>query len=136
MAATVTGAEAIEWNLDDLYARPDDPRFDADLESAHADAKTFRERYHGKVAELDAAALAEATAEMERIRSVVTRAEVYAELRFAADTSDESRGALAQRAREQATAVDTQLLFFELEWVAVDDARADEILDDPAIERY
>jgi oligoendopeptidase F len=136
MAATVTGAEAIEWNLDDLYTRPDDPRFEADLESALADAKAFRERYHGQVAQLDPAALAEATAEMERIRSVVTRAEVYAELRFAADTSDEARGALAQRAREQATAIDTQLLFFELEWVAVDDARADEILGDAAIERY
>jgi oligoendopeptidase F len=136
MAATVTGAEAVEWNLDDLYASPGDPRFDADLEAALADAKVFRERYHGKVAELDAAVLVDATTEMERIRSVVTRAEVYAELRFAADTSDSSRGALAQRAREQATAIDTQLLFFELEWVAVDDARADELLGDPALARY
>ena len=31
MATTVTGAEHVEWNLDDLYTRPDDPRFDADV---------------------------------------------------------------------------------------------------------
>ena len=115
---------------------PDDPSFAADLEGALADAKAFRERYRGKVAGLDADGLAEATAESERIRSVITRAETYAELRFAADTSDETRGALAQRAREQATAIDTQLLFFDLEWVDVDDARAEELLADEALSHY
>jgi oligoendopeptidase F len=136
VAATVTGAEAVEWNLDDLYSGPEDPRYQADLDAALADAKAFRERYHGQVAGLDAAGLAEATAENERIRSVITRAETYAELRFAADTSDETRGALAQRARERSTAIDTQLLFFDLEWVAVDDARADALLADEALSHY
>ncbi len=136
MAATVTGAEAVEWNLDDLYLGPDDPRLPGDLEGALADAKVFRERYRGKLGELDAGGLNEATAETERIRSVVTRAEAFAELRYAADTSDESRGALAQRAREQATAIETELLFFELEWVEVDDDRAEELLADPALAHY
>jgi oligoendopeptidase F len=136
VATTVTGAEAVEWNLDDLYSGPADPRFAADLESAVADARAFRERYRGAVAELDAAGLFDATAETERIRSAVTRAETFAELRFAADTSDETRGALAQRAREQGTAVETELLFFELEWVGLDDARAEELLADPALAHY
>jgi len=136
VAATVTGAEAVEWNLDDLYLGPDDPRFAADLDSALAEAKAFRERYRGRVAELDAAGLNEATVESERIRSVVTRAQAYAELRYAADTSEEARGALAQRAREQGTAIETELLFFELEWVEVDDDRAEQLLDDPALAHY
>ena len=50
VATTVTGAEAVEWNLDDLYVGPDDPRLPADLESGLAAAKAFRERYRGKVA--------------------------------------------------------------------------------------
>ena len=136
MAATLTGAEAVEWNLDDLYLGPDDPRLPGDLEGALADARAFRERYRGRVAELDAAQLDEATAESERIHSVVTRAQTYAELRYAADTSDESRGALAQRAREQGTANETELLFFELEWVEVDDDRAEQVLADPALAHY
>ncbi len=136
MATTTTGAEAVEWDLGDLYAAPDDPRFGSDLEQALADANAFRERYHGKVAGLDAAALAGAVTELERIESLATRAGVYAELRFTADTSDETRGALAQKAREQATAVETQLLFFDLEWVGVDDDRAEEVLADPALERW
>jgi oligoendopeptidase F len=136
VAATVTGAEAVEWNLADLYSGPDDPQFAADLDGALGHAKAFRERYHGKVADLDAARLNDAIAELERIHSVVTRAEVFAELRFAADTSDESRGALAQHAREQATAIETQLLFFELEWVGVDDERAERLLGDEALAHY
>ncbi|MGZ4389965.1 MAG: M3 family oligoendopeptidase [Gaiellaceae bacterium] len=136
MAATVTGAEAVEWNLDDLYTSPDDPRFAADLDGALEDAKALRERYRGKVAELDAAGLNGAVAELEEVRSAVTRAETFAELRYAADTSDETRGALAQRAREQATAIETELLFFELEWVELDDARAEELLADAALAHY
>jgi oligoendopeptidase F len=136
VAATVTGAETVEWNLDDLYAAPDDPQLAGDLETALRDAKAFRERYRGRIAELDAAGLNEATAESERIHSVVTRAQTYAELRYAADTSDESRGALAQRAREQGTAIETELLFFELEWVEVEDNRAEELLADPALAKY
>jgi oligoendopeptidase F len=136
VAATVTGAEAVEWNLDDLYLGPDDPRLAADLESALADAKAFRERYRGKLGELDAAGLNEATAEAERIHSVVTRAQAYAQLRYAADTSDEARGALAQRAQEQGTAIETEMLFFELEWVGVDDDRAEQLLADPALAHY
>ena len=136
MAATVTGAESVEWNLDDLYAGPDDPRLSGDLESALADARAFNERFHGRVGELAAAELAGAVAELERISSVVARAQAFAELRFTADTSDEARGALAQRAREQATAVETELLFFELEWAALDDDAADALLNDRAVERY
>jgi oligoendopeptidase F len=136
VAATVTGAEAVEWDLGDLYSGPDDPQFAADLDGALGHAKAFRERYHGKIAGLDAVGLADATSELERIRSIAARAEVFAELRFAADTSDESRGRLAQHAREQSTAIGTQLLFFELEWVGVDDARAEELLGDEALSHY
>ena len=137
MATTVpTGAEAVEWDLDDLYTGADDPRLRADMDGAVAAAREFRERYHGRIGGLDAAALFEATAEYERIRTTVSRVHAFAYLRFAAETSDEARGALLQQARELATAVETELLFFELEWAAADDAHADRVLADPAIEPY
>ena len=74
MATTeITGAEEVAWDLSDLYEAIDDPRIDADIEQAEADAAAFRERYHGKVAQLDAGGLAEAVAEYERIESSVVR---------------------------------------------------------------
>ena len=52
MSTTVTGAEAVEWNLADLYESPDDPRLQEDLSEASTAATAFRERYRGKLGEL------------------------------------------------------------------------------------
>src|SRR3712207_7204740 len=55
---------------------------------------------------------------------------------FSTDTADSARGALLQRAEEWSAGLETDLLFFRLEWAAVDDARADELLRDPALAEY
>jgi oligoendopeptidase F len=136
VATTVTGAEQVEWNLDDLFEGPDDPRLETDLDEAGAAATAFRERYRGKLAGLSAAELNDAVAELERIESASTRVETYARLRQAADSSDQARGALVQRIRERNTQIETELLFFELEWGEVDDEVAERLLADPALERY
>ncbi len=57
MSAVATGAEAVEWNLSDLYEGPDDPRIESELEEALAASQAFRERYRGKLGELSAAEL-------------------------------------------------------------------------------
>ena len=41
-----------------------------------------------------------------------------------------------QRVRERNTQIETELLFFDLEWSALDDDVAERLLADPAIERY
>ncbi len=66
--------------------------------------------------------------QLERIDELIGRAGSYAALQFATDTADPARGALLQRVQERATAVETKLLFFELEWAAVDEARAEQLL--------
>jgi oligoendopeptidase F len=136
MATTVTGAEGVEWNLDDLYEGPDDSRLASDLDEAHVAAVAFRERYRGRLGELEAADLNDAVAELERIESASTRVETYARLRQAADSSDQARGALVQRVRERNTQIETELLFFDLEWSALDDERAERLLADPALATY
>ena len=136
MATTVTGAESVEWDLSDLYEGPDDPRLFTDLDEAAAAATGFRERYRGRLGELSAAELNEAVVELERIKSACARVETYAHLRLAADNSDQSRGALVQKVRERNTQIETALLFFDLEWSALDDEAAERLLGDPALERY
>jgi oligoendopeptidase F len=128
-----TGAEAVAWDLGDLYAGPDDPSFDADITQALSDARTFREKHRGHVAELDAPGLAAAVAELERIESVFVRAQSFAFLSFATDTADPARGALLQRIEEQSAALSTEVLFFALEWVAVPDDVADLLIADEAL---
>ena len=136
MSATVTGAEAIEWDLSDLFEGPDDPQLEQDLGEAAEAAARFSERYRGRIAQLSAQELNEAVEELERIRSASTRVEAYARLRLAADSTDQSRGALVQKVRERNTQIETELLFFDLEWAEVDDETAERLLDDEALERY
>ena len=136
MSTTTTGAEAVEWNLADLYDGPDDPRIESELEESLAASQAFRERYRGKLGELTAAELNDAVAELERIESTSTRVETYARLRQAADSTEQARGALVQRVRERNTQIETELLFFDLEWSAIDDDIAERLLADPAIAHY
>ena len=126
-ARELTGAESVEWDLSDLY--DDESRLRADLDEAVDASTRFGERFRGRIAELSAAELAEALGERERIESVVDRARSFADLRFAADTSDETRGALVQLALERATAVEQELLFFDLEWLALEDQPAAALIE-------
>lgn len=137
MATTeLTGAEEVFWNLSDLYESGDDPRLDADLREAEEAAAAFRERYHGRIADLSAAELAEAIEESERIHSIFTRAIYFAHLSFSTDMADPPRGALLARLTEKGAELDTQLLFFGLEVAGLDDELADRLVADDALERW
>ena len=131
-----TGAEDVAWELDDIYAGPDDPRLESDLEDARRSAAAFRERYRGRLGVLSPAELLEAVQELERIDGLVVRARAYAYLLFSVDTADPARGALLQRLSELGASLETELLFARLEWAEVPDARAAELLADPALADY
>ena len=132
----LTGAEAVAWDLSDLYEGTDDPRIEEHITESETAAAAFRERYYGKVAELDAAGLAEAIAERERIEEILTRAAYYAHLNFATNMADAPRGALVARLTEKGAQLDTQLLFFGLEIAALDDAAADALVESPELESW
>ena len=42
-------AAGVRWDLSDLYAGPDDPRIDADLDRALEQARAFEKRRRGGV---------------------------------------------------------------------------------------
>jgi oligoendopeptidase F len=132
----LTGAEEVAWDLSDLYDGSDDPRIEADIQEAEVAAAAFRDRYHGKVAELGAAELAEAIAERERIEEVLTRVGYFAHLHFATDMADPPRGALVARITEKGAALDTQLLFFGLEIADLDDDAAEALLTGPELDHW
>lgn len=131
-----TGAEEVAWDLSDLYASGDDPRIEGDIAEAEAAATAFRDRYYGKVATLSAVELAEAIDERERIESIATRALYYAHMHFSTNMADPVRGALVAKLGEKGAGLETQLLFFGLEWAAIEDGPAEQLLADPALERW
>ncbi len=106
------------------------------LDEARERSAKFADTYAGKVAELDSGGLHAAMAELEAINELIGRVGSYASLRFATDTADPARGALLQLVQERATEIETLLLFFELEWAAMDDTRAQELLASGELDRY
>jgi oligoendopeptidase F len=120
--------QEVAWDLDPLVDGEGPQGADRLLAEADERAARFAETYAGRVAQLDGEGLAGAMGDLETIVDLIGRAGSYAMLRFAVDTADPANGALLARVQEKATAVETKLLFFELEWATVDDARADELL--------
>jgi oligoendopeptidase F len=127
-----TELQDVVWDLDHLVAGP--TGVDEALDEADRLAAAFAETYRGALAEIDSAGLAEAMHELAKINDLVGRAGSYAQLRFSTDTSDPERGALMQRVEERGTALETMLLFFELEWAGLDDDRAEELLAGDGLE--
>ena len=125
---SATEVQDIAWDLDPLVEGEGPDGAERMLDEAEQRAARFAERYAGRVAALDGPELAEAMAETQAIVELVGRAGNYAHLRFSVDTLDPANGALVARVSEKATAVETKLLFFDLEWAALDDDRAEELL--------
>ncbi|MEJ7893484.1 MAG: M3 family oligoendopeptidase [Solirubrobacteraceae bacterium] len=118
--------EEVAWDLTHLVQ--DAAGVEALLASGLEQAAEFARTYRGGMESLDGAGLAAAMHALADIEDGVGRAYSYAALSFATDTADPPRGALLQRVQEQATAIQTQLVFWDLEWAALSDARAAELV--------
>jgi oligoendopeptidase F len=124
--------QEVAWDLSDLLdgAGDGDPQagVDALLAQAQERADAFAATYAGKLGEIDGAGLVAAMRELAEIEEIAARAGTYAHLMFSVDTQSPANGALLQRVEEKGTAIETKLLFFHLEWAALDDAKAEELL--------
>jgi oligoendopeptidase F len=127
---------AAGWDLEPLVDGKGPAGVERQLEEAVRLASSFQERYAGQVGQLDAEAFAQAMRELEHIQDLAGRAASYAGLSFSTDTADPTRGALLQKSEERGTEIETRLLFFELEWAALDDERAEQLLSSPSLERW
>ena len=116
------------WDLEPLVSGEGEEGVRRRMNEALELAKSFAERHAGKLGELDSAGLAAAMGALADVQELVGRAGYYAALRFSTDTADPANGALMQWVQEQETAIQTTLLFFELEWAALPDERAEELL--------
>jgi oligoendopeptidase F len=127
-------AGAAVWDLAPLLDGEGSEGVQERLREALRRAKSFAERHAGKLPQLDGAALSSAMKELADIHDLVGRAGAYAALRFSADTSDPAHGAMLQMVQERETEIETTLLFFELEWAALDDELAESLLASDGLE--
>jgi oligoendopeptidase F len=85
------------------------------------------------VASWDAGQLAAFMTGQAELAELIGRAGSWAQLRFSVDVNDPTRGALVQKVSERATAIQTKLLWFELEWAALEDDQVEALLADEGL---
>jgi len=127
--AVTTDVSEVAWDLETLLPTPGDAGVDQLLDEMDSIAGDV-ESYRGRVADLDSDGLVAFLGRLAELYEAIGRAGNYAGLRFAVDTADPAIAALMQRVEERSVAVGTRLLFFDLEWAALDDAVVDELLAD------
>ncbi|MGH7801764.1 MAG: M3 family oligoendopeptidase [Thermodesulfobacteriota bacterium] len=134
----LTGAEGVTWNLSDLYLNLNDQQIEKDIEDAFSQAKSFEEKYRGKINSepVTPSFLLQAVKELESISEQAGKLISYAYLMFAADTSNPKRGAFLQSIQEKTTEIRKHLMFFELEWIALPDEIANHLLEDEVLSHY
>ncbi len=134
-----TSAADVAWDLGDLYVSLDDPHLRRDMDSALKRAQAFEAKYRGAVANLTLSQepfLAEGVRELESLYEQMDKPSIYAMLVHSAQTDDPRHGALLSKTREQRTAVNKHLIFFDLEWIQLDEAVADALTNAPSLARY
>jgi len=129
---TDLAATDVAWDLEPLVHGQGEAGVDKLLDEAERRARALG-TYRGRIASLDAPALAALMREIAEISDLLGRAASYASLRFAVDTVDPSRGALMARTEERGTVISNELIFVKLEWAAVPEERAQALLADPVL---
>jgi oligoendopeptidase F len=124
-----TGAENITWDLSDLYNDINDPAFKSDQEKLKSLAADFAATYRGKVASLGAEGLADALRSYEIIQDIAGKLGSFAYLTWSTDTLNTDYGRLLQQMTEFGSAINQDVIFFGVEWVAVDDEVAQKLIN-------
>ena len=132
----LTGAEDIIWDLSVFYRDLDDPKMDADIEKLNNLVDEFQQRWRGKVARMSAADFVDAYQALEAIYDLRGRLGSFAFLNFSTDTGNTAYQAAVARIEELESSLSQKLVFFDLEWNALDDEAAAAILADPAVAEY
>lgn len=131
-----TGAEQVHWRLEDLYAGLDDPRLGEDMDWAASEATAFARDYRPGLVNLSGDGLAGAMERLEAIRQRLGRVGSYRYLSYVTHSDQSAYGAALQAYEEAATAIQNQLVFFDIAWNQLPDARAEELLAAPELARW
>ncbi len=133
-----SGAEGVVWDLSDLYSGLDDARIERDIKSLIRKSAAFEKKYRGRIdsKSVNAPTLLKAVRELESISEQTGKLLSFAYLIFAADTGKPEHGAFLQKIQEKATEARKHLMFFELEWAALNDSKAKKLINDKRLSRY
>jgi oligoendopeptidase F len=134
VTSTELQAEDIRWDLTDLCACADEAR---DQWAALVErAQDVAARYRGNIAELDAPGMRALLDEVDDLEQELSRLQVYSYLRLSMAATDVEANDLATFSRDRGADIENALVFLGLEWIALDDDKADALLDSAELAPY
>ncbi len=122
------GTADVLWNLDALYDSPEDELLQDDLDLCTQEAELVKGLCSGKMADLEPAVFARIIRRIERIQVNLCRMDTYSFLHFVTQVKNDAAGAFMQKCKEDASLINRELVFFDLEWAQLDQENADRLL--------
>ena len=132
----MTGAEDVRWDLSDLFASPDDPKLEDSMARDLELARSFEERFRGKVGSLEPKDFAAMMHELAEYEESAILPEVYAYMLHSQDTQDHTAGRLLARVREASAERGVHMVFLPLELAQISDEQAAALYADPEAAVY
>jgi oligoendopeptidase F len=131
-----TGAENVQWDLSDLYDSINDPDLQNDKKSVKKQADEFATHYKGKISELDEKGMKQALQDYEQLLETIGKIGSYAHLIWSTNTNKAEYGKLKQEANELSSEIHQKLVFFDVEWLDVEDEQAEELIQSEELSHY
>lgn len=129
-------ADNVTWDLTHLYPAPYAQVLEEDRLWCAQQVAAFSAEYRGKVSSLSSSALLDALRWLERIQERAQKFTSFGYLNFSTQTQNADASAVWQSVQEAYSLLYRDVLFFDLEWVQVEDSKAEELLADPVLAHY
>lgn len=129
---------APKWDLSDLYKGIADPKIAKDKAKTEKLTASFIKNYKNKIKSLSLTpkTLLRALNDREQIELTLLHYLSFASLLHSTNTSSPKVGHFYQEAREFGNKIQTQLIWFELEWLEIPKVRAQKLLKSPLLSKH
>jgi oligoendopeptidase F len=127
-------ATGVRWDLSDLEPDAEQARRDWDVLLERA--RDFAERRRGTIGSAGPPGLRELLDELDELTQDIARVHFYSTAREHTEATNPETNDLATLARDRAAELESTLLFVDLEWLALEDAEADALLEATELEPF
>ncbi len=131
-----TGAENVHWDLSDIYAGTSSDEYESDKKRLESEAASFSSDFRGKIATLSPSEMATVLIRYEKLQDLAGRLGSYAYLTWSTDTLKPENGKLLQEMTEFGSKVNQNLIFFGVEWLALDEDVAQRFIESPELAKW
>ncbi len=126
------------WDLGDLYVNIDDTKIEKDKRNLTLWTKKFTSTYKSKInsKKLTVNSLLKALNDYEKILDKLYKLVIYSNLFFTTNTKDDKIKGFYQKVHEFMTNIDSETLWFNLEWIELDNKTANSLIKNPKLTKY